>query len=979
MTSRSRSVFVVFSAVVAIGGFTACGGGTQVTTSPLPERIEVRVSAGAPVAGAVVTVYAISDVTGLKDETVGGGGVLGSAGPTDSTGAATITLASRSYSGPVQIVASGPALFYADPTVAAESGSSAAVIQIPATFSLSSYVPRFSTAAPIVPVTLLTTLADRAALAWARGRHPAQRTPSTLTAALGARDPLFVAHVTKDAAAWSPSALRSTVPAPLAARPQTLVDSTYAALLDIALNQLAHDVAARAGYGASSNAITAVTLAQLLQDDLDADGRFDGRGVGGLLLATPGNPPVALDEQLLRVPLALALDTWIRNGAANRSGIGQADLVSAKVYEALTTDASDLFGGPPSPGTFDPVDRSPPVLSFITSAPAFTNQQTLTLALSATDATGVKGVFAQAGGRRFTGTPIDGGWNVPVELVPGHNIVTIWAEDTAQAANTGLGSTEPHQFTLDILLDTAPPAVLYDATFASYVPEEGITVATDPDGTARVPADPNMVGRFKEPISTNGEIFKMATRLSAGGSLDVAELEGANTPNIPVLRFAVHHDPAIESPMVEATYAVQLDCAGCEYPARSGALLPSPTSTPSFLYFDLPLATETVPHLANVTGTASVTVTLSFRDAAGNAAPEVDGGTYTFHVVGPALAVAEDLAYPQAGDPKSTFMYSASAVGYAALFDPAATAFLPDRRVRLVKYVITNPWPVPVLAEVRLEGGAWNATETWRGEMLRMPGLAYNADGMSFAGITDWAATCNGIPTFPCGGTAADQDAKYPVHFPGSTTQYSCDTKPGVSGSTSPWASPPADIVGTQQAAAAPELRAFAPGGPWDATPATSLGGQLVVPAATATAPGRVHVYVTRPAGLGGRTIPLAFGTLNPSSPVARFETWEWDHWMDTDPSRLSCTYQTFTLVRDCGRCGYNSLGCLICAVPITITNSYRHWWAYRHIRYLAAAADNLTGGLSVSSQGLVADGTRPFGEASVQASRIEVGRSIDH
>jgi hypothetical protein len=960
---------------VVAAGLGACGAGTPVSTSELPEKIEVRVSAGAPIAGAVVTVYAISDVTGLPDASAGAGGVLGSAGPTDSTGRATVTLASRAYSGPVQIVASGPSMFYADPTAAAGVGSSA-MIQVPATFSLSSYVPRFSSASPTVPVTLLTTLADRAALAWARGRHAAHRTPTTITAALAARDPLFVAHVTKDVSAWNPATLRTTIPASLAEGPHTLVDAAYAALVDLALNQLARDTAARA----NSSAITAVTVAQLLQDDLDADGRFDGRGVGGLLLAVPGNPPAAIDEQLLRVPLALALDAWIRNTAANRSGIGQADLVSARVYDALTTDESNLFGGPPSPGVFDPVDRTPPVLTFGTAPPAYTNQSTLTLTVNATDATGVKGVFAQSGTRKFTATAGEGGaWSLAVDLLPGHNQLTIWGEDTAQSANSGLGSSEPHQFTLAVLLDTAPPAVLYDATFLSYIPEKLVTVATNSDGTAEVPARPNFEAKFKEAISTNGEIFKMATRLSAGGSLDVAELEGANTPNIPVLRFAVHHDPAIESPIVEATYSVQPDCAGCAYPARSGALLPSPTSTPSFLYYDLPLATETVPDLANVTGTASVALTLSFRDAAGNAAPEVDGGTYTFHVVGPALAVAEDLAYPQAGDPKSTFMYPAIAAGYAALFDPAATAFLPDRRVRLVKYVITNPWPVPVLADVRLEGGAWNATETWRGEMLRMPGLAYNADGMSFAGITDWAATCNGIPTFPCGGTAADQDAKYPVHFPGSATQYSCDTKPGVSGSASPWASAPADIVSTQQAAAAAELRAFAPGGPWDATPATSLGGQFVVPAATATAPGRVHVYVTRPAGLGGRTIPLAFGTLNPNSPAARFERWEWDHWMDTDPSRLSCTYQTITLVRDCGRCGYNSLGCLICAVPITITNSYRHWWAYRHIRYLAAGADNLAGAVSVSSQGLVADGTRPFGEPSVQASRIEVGRSIAH
>ncbi|ABC83006.1 hypothetical protein Adeh_3238 [Anaeromyxobacter dehalogenans 2CP-C] len=979
MTSRSRSFFVAFNAVVAIGGFTACGGGTQVTTSPLPERIEVRVSAGAPIAGAVVTVYAISDVTGLKDETVGGGGVLGSAGPTDSTGAATITLASRSYSGPVQIVASGPALFYADPTVAAESGSSAVVIQIPATFSLSSYVTRFSKGAPVVPVTLLTTLADRAALAWARGRHPAQRTPSTITAALGARDPLFVAHVTKDAAAWSPSALRTTVPAPLAAGPQTLVDSAYAALLDIALNQLARDVAARAGYGASSNAITAVTIAQLLQDDLDADGRFDGRGVGGLLLATPGNPPVALDEQFLRVPIALALDAWIRNTGANRSGIGQADLVSAKVYDALTTDASDLFGGPPAAGVFDPVDRTPPVLTFAAAPTQYTNQTTLTLTVNATDATGVKGVFAQSGTKKFTATAGDGGtWILAVDLVPGHNPLTIWGEDTAQAANSALGSTEPYQYTLDILLDTSPPTAMYDASFASYAPERGVTIAANADGTAALPARP-LVGA-KQAIPANGEILKMASTLSAGGPVDVAELEGTNARNIPVLRFAVPHDSAIQSPIVDASFSVQVGCSGCAFPARTGALLASPTATAGFLYFDLPISTESIPDLAAVTGPASVAVTLSLRDAAGNITSGIDGGTLTFHALGPAVAIVEDPNYALAGDPSSTFMYAAGAAAYAALFDASAQQFLPDKQVRLARYVVTNPWPVPVAIDTSLTNATWTMTETWKGEMRQMPGIAYTADGFTFGGTTDWAATCTGFTTFPCGSTAADQDSKYPVHFPGSTTQYNCDTKPGIAGSTSPWSAAPFDLNGAAQGSAPLEVHAFIPGGPWDSTPASTAGSIAVVPAATAMAPGRLHVYVTRPAAVtAGRTIPLAFGALNPSSPVARFETWQWDHWMDTDPAHLSCTYQTITIIQSCAYCGYYSLGCMVCGVPITVTSSYRHWWAYRHVRYLASAADNLAGSLSVSSLGLVGDASGTFGEASVQANSIDVQRSIAH
>ena len=971
MDSRSRASLAVG---FCTGLLSACGAGTPVAPASLPAQVEVRVSAGGPVAGAMVTAYAISDVTGLPDSAVGAGGVLGSAGPTDTSGRATITIAARGFSGPVQLVATGPSMFYADPTVPAGAGSSNNV-QVPATFAISSYVARFSSTTPVVPVTLLTTLADRAALAWARGRHPSQRTPTTITAALAARDPLFVAHVTKDAAAWNPASLRTTLPALLVDGPHTLVDTSYAALVDVGLNQLARSMATRA----NSNAVTAVVLAQLLQDDLDADGRFDGRGVGGLLLAVPGNPPIALDDQVLRVPLAQALDDWIRNTAANKSGIGQADLVSAKVYDALTTDASDLFGGPPAPGVFDPVDRTPPVLAFATAPPLYTNQTTLTLGVEATDATGVKGVFAQSGTRKFTATQAGGGaWDLAIDLVPGHNPITIWAEDTAQAGNSGLGSTEPHQYELDVLLDTSPPTAVFDASFASYVPEQGLNVVLNPDGTPRLPAAPELDVQRRKPITPTGDIVKMATMLSAGGALDVAELETTNARNVPVLRFAVHFDASVDAPIAQARYTVQVTCAGCTYPERSGALLQSLEPGPGFLFFDLPLATETVPDLASISGTATVSVKVSLADAAGNEALGIDGGTYSFHVIGPRLLVAEDPGYGASGDPKSTFMYAASAPAYSTLFDPAALAFLPEKQVRLVRYVILNPWPEAALANVTLQGGAWAATETWRGEMLRMPTLAYNADGMSFSGTADWAATCTAIPTFPCGGTAADQDTKFSVHAAGSATQYTCEAK-SVNGAPNPKSVAPADLVGAQQASAPAELRAFAPGAPWDSTPAQALGSAFVVPAATANAPGRLHVYVTRPAGGGARTIPLAFGAVNPASTVSRFEQWLSDHWMDTDPTKVACTFNTFTIIVSCGICGSTSAGCLPCAVPVTVTNSYRHWWAYRHVRFLAGATDELAGTIAVSSSGLVTDGSRAFGEPAVQASSINVQRSIAH
>lgn len=975
MERQERGFLTAAALVLAVHG-AGCGGGTAVSTVQLPAALDVRVSAGAPVVGATVTVYAISDVTGLVDLNAGAGGVLGSAGPTDTDGRVTVTLASRGYSGPVQLVTSGPALSYADPTIPPDANGAPTLVRIPSTFALSSFVARFASSAPIVPVTLLTTLADHEALAWAHGRHSSRRSPSTLTEALTARDGLFVGHFTSDRTAWNPATLRSTVPAALTAGAQTLGDVAYAALFDLALNQLAHETAVRAGFGASSNAISAITLMQLLEEDLDADGRFDGRGLGGRVLATQGTTPVTLDEQFLRKPFAQALDDWVRNSTLNKSGISQADLISSHVYDAVTTDPSDLFGGPPAPGVFDPVDRSPPVLSFAVAPPQFTNQAAITLTLNASDATGVKGVFAQSGGRQFTGAFASGSWNIAVDLLPGQNVITVWGEDTNQPrSNSGLGSTEPYQFILNVLLDTAAPTAIYDGTFASYSPEAGWVLATNADGTATVPAATTVAPQRKA-IGASGEIFKLATRLSAGGPPDAAELEATNAANVPTLRYAVHFDPAFEAPIASATFAAHVSCPGCVFPERVGSLLVSPKVDPGFLYFDLPITMQTIPDVATVTTTATIDVSLTLVDSAGNASTGVNGGTYTLHVLGPPVAVFDDLTYATAGDPKSTYMFPSSAASYASLFDPNAHAFFPDGQVRLNRYVVTNPWPAPVAIRVPLTGGSWSAMETWKGEMRQMPGIPYASDAFTFSGIADWSASCTAVATFPCGGAAADQDTKFPIHLAGSSAQYTCEPKPSAAGATSLWASPPVDLTGAFVASAVLEVHALLPGAPWDSQSATTAGELVVVPPATGTAPGRLHVYMTRPVGVfPPRSIPLAFGSLNPSAPVPRFETWHWDHWWNTDPTVLSCTKLVLTNVFDCVLCG----SCLPCDVLLPAPSSYRHWWAYRHIRYLAAAADNLTGNIAVASRGVLQDGVTPFGEETMLIPSIDVSQTIFH
>src|ERR687884_2105008 len=122
---------------------SSCGGGPDRSEArPGPANmIEVRVSAGSPVAGAMVTVYAMDDA-GQQNSLVGNRGVLGRSGPTDADGKVVVPITVNSYSGIIQVVAAGSGLSYVDPTVPPPAdGSAPRVVQIPATFSMSSFVP----------------------------------------------------------------------------------------------------------------------------------------------------------------------------------------------------------------------------------------------------------------------------------------------------------------------------------------------------------------------------------------------------------------------------------------------------------------------------------------------------------------------------------------------------------------------------------------------------------------------------------------------------------------------------------------------------------------------------------------------------------------------------------------------------------------------------------------------------------------------
>jgi hypothetical protein len=362
MNARSRITLCSLALAVA----AACSSSSRPSSDPRSATLDVYVSAGTPIQGATIAVTAVDDsgqpVTGV-----------GTAGPTDAAGHVSVVL-TPGFAGLAQVVASVGGLQYADPT----SATSGVSVSIPSGVELSSYVVDVTPGElRAAPVTLLTTLADHEALAFALGRHPGHPARTRLAAAVGMRDPLFAAHVQSSSAAWAPSTFRTSVPAPLTSTATTLGPSGYAALFDVGLSGLAHALGVQAGYDAASTTINAMTLLQLFEQDLDADAVFDGLGANNALLQTDGTSPVALSAETLRLPLAYALDRWAGT-TDNASGISRADLNGAGVYSSMGSDASDLFGAAPS-GAFI-FDTTPPAVTFVDTFVSYYDERGMTAA-----------------------------------------------------------------------------------------------------------------------------------------------------------------------------------------------------------------------------------------------------------------------------------------------------------------------------------------------------------------------------------------------------------------------------------------------------------------------------------------------------------------------------------------------------------------------------------------------------------------------
>jgi hypothetical protein len=370
-------------------------------------------------------------------------------------------------------------------------------------------------------------------------------------------------------------------------------------------------------------------------------------------------------------------------------------------------------GGGGRPG-YSP-ESSAPELTWNAAPPTYTANASITVSVTATATQGVRDVIVLCGSQRWSaGLQADGSWQATVTLPNlGKNTVIVWAEDkSSPSPNTGQGLGPPYQLTQDIIYDPTPPSVTYDASYASYTDERGVELEVDANGVAKVPAKYTIGPRYGIPLG--GHIYKASTRLSAGTGMTAQELETTNTENIPVLRFMVPYDPSSASPISTPKYSAQVTCPSpCpEFEPALGELLPSATPSDAQALFDLPLSTETVPALAQVQGTATISITLTLADAAGNTRT-VPGFNFLFHVVGPPVAIAEDRGYAAALRTESIFAYHLADNTYQKMW--TANSF-PAEKVRLVRYLITNPTPEPVAVQLSYAqdaGGSWRAIETW--------------------------------------------------------------------------------------------------------------------------------------------------------------------------------------------------------------------------------------------------------------------------
>ncbi len=173
--------------------------------------------------------------------------------------------------------------------------------------------------------------------------------------------------------------------------------------------------------------------------------------------------------------------------------------------------------------------------------------------------------------------------------------------------------------------------MLYDASIPSvtavsapsYFSEQGMGFQTNGDGSPRMPAIFTYASCQGEPLVRRGHLQERREAELGASQPTGAQFEGDNPNNVPFYQAAIPYNPAQDAPITSVTYYfIVQGCSGC-----SGAVtttprpaIPAQKTGNGFLYFDIPIALESLPQLAQAPGTAGMMIETRViaEDAAGN-------------------------------------------------------------------------------------------------------------------------------------------------------------------------------------------------------------------------------------------------------------------------------------------------------------------------------------------------------------------------
>jgi hypothetical protein len=204
----------------------------------------------------------------------------------------------------------------------------------------------------------------------------------------------------------------------------------------------------------------------------------------------------------------------------------------------------------------------------------------------------------------------------------------------------------------------------------------------------------------------------------------------------------------------------------------------------------------------------------------------------------PSLTITEDVTYPAANDPRSTYPYRITSADYATLGTTATTVFgTSDKHVRLIRYVVENSGSLPVAIDPITLSGGWWFNEFWGLQSPAVPG-----------GEAVLGTTCPSLGTEEFGYVLTPACAvgeAYPGELGELSAEGTCEPSRDNDGALRPMAS---SLIARSVTLDSSGVE----GGP-----APKLGARTLVPAASGGVPGRVALYLSRP--LANRSVPATW------------------------------------------------------------------------------------------------------------------------